>query len=366
MADDKPGGSDLKTAFVFVKHGDPPPTEWMAAHPGWVKFPATLVPRPAENARPGRASLPVPGAEPGSVESGTARPVSVGAPMVQRPGLRNRGRPPRFPGRFGGEEGQEPREDPVAAYLRVTELLAAMGLVEPVAAWRAKEAQEAPATGVVLASVTASTGVNAGLHVSAEGAEFIFRKETENNLSVTSRTHFPGYFSGVTLGPGYDFKFRSRDQIARDLIQIGIDPDTAKTLSAAGKLDKNTPDRQGKAVDAASEGLHGPAARKFAEQHASDVRLTDRQQNALLVLALPQYEEEVRRKIQVQLNQNEFNALVSFDYSREFTRFSAIADLLNKGRRKEAIDMLEHYDDDKGAGFSIRRVEEAAMMRRPV
>lgn len=138
MADDKPGSSDLKAAFVFVKHGDPPPTEWMAAHPGWVKFPATLVPRPAENARPGRAYLPVPGAEPRSVESGTARPVAMGAPMVQRPGLRNRGRPPRHPGRFGPDDGHGAREDPVAAYLRVTESLAAMGLVEPVVAWRGR------------------------------------------------------------------------------------------------------------------------------------------------------------------------------------------------------------------------------------
>jgi hypothetical protein len=44
--DDRSSGSDtLEVPFVFVKHGDPEPTEWMARHPGWVKFPATMVPR---------------------------------------------------------------------------------------------------------------------------------------------------------------------------------------------------------------------------------------------------------------------------------------------------------------------------------
>ena len=36
---------DLNVPFLFVRHGDPLPAEWMARHPGWVKFPATMVPR---------------------------------------------------------------------------------------------------------------------------------------------------------------------------------------------------------------------------------------------------------------------------------------------------------------------------------
>jgi hypothetical protein len=36
---------DLNAPFLFVRHGDPLPNEWMARHPGWVKFPATMVPR---------------------------------------------------------------------------------------------------------------------------------------------------------------------------------------------------------------------------------------------------------------------------------------------------------------------------------
>ena len=50
MTDDpasrKPGFGDLESPFLFVPHGAPEPTEWMRKHPGWVKFPATFVPRP--------------------------------------------------------------------------------------------------------------------------------------------------------------------------------------------------------------------------------------------------------------------------------------------------------------------------------
>ena len=42
---DRPGFGDLESPFLFVPHGAPEPTEWMRKHPGWVKFPATFVPR---------------------------------------------------------------------------------------------------------------------------------------------------------------------------------------------------------------------------------------------------------------------------------------------------------------------------------
>lgn len=42
---------ELQVPFIFVPHGDPAPIAWMAAHPGWVKFPARFVP----HAAPGRA-----------------------------------------------------------------------------------------------------------------------------------------------------------------------------------------------------------------------------------------------------------------------------------------------------------------------
>jgi len=38
---------DLVMPFVFVPSGGAPPAEWLAAHPGWVRIPARMVPRAA-------------------------------------------------------------------------------------------------------------------------------------------------------------------------------------------------------------------------------------------------------------------------------------------------------------------------------
>ena len=210
---------------MFVRHGDPLPLQWMAEHPGWVKFPATLVPRPGPGARRGRAT-------PASVEaaesSGLGRPVSMGAPMVERPGMRNRGRPPRFPGRFGGEEGKPLREDPIAAYRRVSESLAAMGLMEPVAAWHGKHPHGThKAEKTVPPPPAPPPDVNADLSLSAEGHAFIFREETQGHLDETRHLYWPGSQSGVTLGAGYDFKYRLRADHRR--------PDPAWGRSGHGK-----------------------------------------------------------------------------------------------------------------------------------
>ena len=44
FADPRDPGT-LVVPFIFVPHGHPPPLEWMAAHPGWIRVSATLVPR---------------------------------------------------------------------------------------------------------------------------------------------------------------------------------------------------------------------------------------------------------------------------------------------------------------------------------
>jgi hypothetical protein len=60
MADDPFGGpDDLKTEFVFVNRGDPPPLDWMARHPGWVRFPAVMIPRDSPHHPDNRAYPPV-------------------------------------------------------------------------------------------------------------------------------------------------------------------------------------------------------------------------------------------------------------------------------------------------------------------
>ena len=43
---------DPTASFIFVPTGDPEPTEWMAAHPNWIKLPATLVPRGSASSGP--------------------------------------------------------------------------------------------------------------------------------------------------------------------------------------------------------------------------------------------------------------------------------------------------------------------------
>lgn len=62
------GDDELEVPFIFVPHGDPEPTAWMAEHPGWVKFPARFVP----HAAPERADEPIRVAAIGSTAVRTA------------------------------------------------------------------------------------------------------------------------------------------------------------------------------------------------------------------------------------------------------------------------------------------------------
>ncbi len=136
MTDDKSSEPDtLEVPFVFVKHGDPEPTEWMAAHPGWVKFPATMVPRaPAPATGTSASAQAYPGGsapDAASAPNWMGTPVSAGAPLsLDRPGHR-RGRPREFPGGLGAPGGGA-NEDPAAAYLRIGEVIA-----QAPAVWRA-------------------------------------------------------------------------------------------------------------------------------------------------------------------------------------------------------------------------------------
>jgi hypothetical protein len=42
----------LRVPFVFVPRGNPPPVEWIAAHPGYVTISANFVPRPPPETEP--------------------------------------------------------------------------------------------------------------------------------------------------------------------------------------------------------------------------------------------------------------------------------------------------------------------------
>ena len=112
MADGKDSNA-IAVPFVFVRHGDPLPVEWMARHPGWVRFPATLVPRPVPRQVVPGAAWDVAGAGEPSGFGPTSRPVSVGAPVVRRRRVPVR----RLP------TGRRDAEDPVAAYLRISKAM---------------------------------------------------------------------------------------------------------------------------------------------------------------------------------------------------------------------------------------------------
>jgi hypothetical protein len=45
MPSDPYSFDELKLPFIFVPHGEPEPTEWLARHPDYIKLPATFVPR---------------------------------------------------------------------------------------------------------------------------------------------------------------------------------------------------------------------------------------------------------------------------------------------------------------------------------
>ena len=102
MADERseiPNRDDLDAPFLFVRHGDPLPIEWMARHPAWVNclepspsFPG-LVPsaqgavKPGEGGfTPGPRTPPLPGFMPaprkrtccpGARQRNRARPSSI-------------------------------------------------------------------------------------------------------------------------------------------------------------------------------------------------------------------------------------------------------------------------------------------------
>ena len=64
---------DLTAPFIFVPTGDPEPTEWMAAHPDWIKIPATLVPR-----GPASSGSAVPAGTESTAVAGTAAAAAPG------------------------------------------------------------------------------------------------------------------------------------------------------------------------------------------------------------------------------------------------------------------------------------------------
>lgn len=178
---------------------------------------------------------------------------------------------------------------------------------------------------------------NANTGLSQAGQDALYYREVQNGVS--SHTHWPKGRSGVTLGPGYDLRARTPQSIENDLIAVGVDPTAARTLAQGA-------------------GLHDREAEEFARTHRNDVTLTEQQQRALFARVLPDYERAVRESVRVPLNQNQYDAMVSYAYNNGIAAFrdSDVLRLLNSNQLAAVPGELNRANSPLLAG---RRAAEA-------
>lgn len=95
-----------------------------------------------------------------------------------------------------------------------------------------------------------------------------------NEIGVGSNHfHHPSEFSGVTIGPGYDFKHRKPKDVLRhfEIIIGDLEPLDSAILKMAC-------------------GLSGEEAREFCEEYKDRIDLSVKEQRALFELITPSYE----------------------------------------------------------------------------
>jgi len=181
--------------------------------------------------------------------------------------------------------------------------------------------------------------------ISEDGIYFIFKQESLQG--VTNKLHWPGGASGVTLGPGYDMKARTADRIIFDMKTIGLDDATAQAISEAAEL-------------------AGQDARNFCIQHGDLVNLSDQKQVELLRKISPDYEGMVVRAVKVDLQQHEFDALVSYAYNSG-GGWTAVTTLVNQGDIEQAMNKIRQYVNSGGVvfdGLKKRRDDEITLFTK--
>jgi len=57
-----------------------------------------------------------------------------------------------------------------------------------------------------------------------------------SGINFSRKLHVSGSISGITIGCGYDMKFKSTAKIRQELTSIGVNPDKARLLSTASGL----------------------------------------------------------------------------------------------------------------------------------
>lgn len=104
-----------------------------------------------------------------------------------------------------------------------------------------------------------------------------FKAEGKEGGKFNSRIlHHPSAKSGVTIGRGYDMKLRTEEEVKNDLMNAGVDEETA-------------------AKYAKGAGLSGTKADTFVKENASLPPLEPAQQKKLFENIYPTYEEKARQ-----------------------------------------------------------------------
>jgi len=100
---------------------------------------------------------------------------------------------------------------------------------------------------------------------------------TEGGFFHSRKLHVPTGSSGLTLGRGYDIRFKTQTEVTTDLTLLGLKKELITSLSAA-------------------TGLYGKAARDFIKEKSLDsFELTPVQQVTLFELSYKKEESETKR-----------------------------------------------------------------------
>lgn len=175
----------------------------------------------------------------------------------------------------------------------------------------------------------------AGMSLSEEGSRFIISHESQRNVS--NHLHHPSAGSGVTIGPGYDMKDRSRAEVQRELESIRVPTENA-------------------AQAALGAGLVGSQASRFARDNRDVLDLRLEQESLLLAHIAGSYEAKVKRPIKIRLHQYEFDALVSYAYNPGGGWLKTTA-FVNGRKNLEAMQEIKRHVFSKGQliGSLVRR-----------
>ncbi|WP_343656273.1 glycoside hydrolase family protein [Paraburkholderia caribensis] len=178
--------------------------------------------------------------------------------------------------------------------------------------------------------------------ISDNGLRFIFKQESL--AGVTNKLHWPGGASGVTLGPGYDMKERSAASIQADMTAIGLDNATATTISRAA-------------------GLMGQSAKTFCHENQNAVDLSEAKQVELLKKVVPPYEEMVNHATKVDLEQSEFDALVSYAYNPG-GGWSKVTNYINQKDTNSAMTEIKKHVTSGGVTFTglVKRRDDEVVL----